>query len=118
MTRLKKCIQFKSEQSSLINNLINILNLDEKNSITLHDLDTNEIKKKLIMDLLPDVKKYFSLSTVNAFRDPDSAKRPYLSIIKNVLRGVYEIVSKDDKSLGFLTIRYFFILIKKNPEVL
>ena len=40
------------EQEEIANKIIDILELDDKNSIILHDLDNDATKKKQLMDIL------------------------------------------------------------------
>ena len=51
---------YKNEQNEILEKIITIMDLDEENSITLYELDTNKEKQKLILDLIPTIRKYFS----------------------------------------------------------
>ena len=44
---------YKDEQEELINKLINIVDLDNNNSIVLYELDNDDTKKQEILDLIP-----------------------------------------------------------------
>ena len=105
---------YSNKQKDILNKIINILDLDENNSITLYELDNNENKKQQIMDLSPDVKKYFTCSRVIGVNNPDKCKRPYFSIIKFVSKNTYDIINTphwikiDDKSIK--TVKYIFML--------
>ena len=46
---------YKNEQENILLQLITVLNLDNDNSITLYDLDNNEIKQQEILNLLPNI---------------------------------------------------------------
>jgi len=83
---------YNFEQSLIISKIINILNLDEDNSITLYDLDNNESIKNDIMNLIPEIKKYFRFDCVHGVRNTQTVKRPYLSIIKNIIKLKYTII--------------------------
>ena len=90
--RLKSDI-YKNEQNELIEKIITILDLDEKNSITLYELDNDKEKQEEIMALSPKIKKYFSLSKVNGIQNLDKNKRPFLALIKHVTKSKYKFVS-------------------------
>ena len=49
---------YKKEQDELTNKVIQILDLDEKGTTTLHELDTNEDKQIELLKLIPDIRKY------------------------------------------------------------
>ena len=104
---------YKNEQENILQQLITILNLDNGNSITLYDLDNNEIKQQEILNLLPNIRKYFSLSFVKGVKNPELLKRPWLSIIKQLLKKKYDIISHDYRitinNEKIRTKRYIFI---------
>lgn len=104
---------YKNEQSEVIEKLINIINLEDDNYIILHNLDNDEIKKQEILDLIPDIKKYFSFTSIIGVSEPEKAKRPYLSIIKQLLKNKYTIVSSDYRIKNddneIRTKKYFFL---------
>ena len=108
-----KSILYKKEQDEIIDKLIKILELDEENSVTLHDLDTNQKKQKNIMDLIPEIRKYFAFGKIGGVKDPEKTKRPYLSIVKNLLKQKHKVISSSvritvgDKRI--LTKRYYII---------
>ena len=107
---ISKDEKYQAEQADIINKLYDILDLQE-NSITLHELDTNKNKQQQIIDLFPEIQKYFSISY--AIPHPDRIKRLYLSIIKQILKRRYHIFSKevriDIDELKIRTKRYTFI---------
>lgn len=105
---------YQKEQNAICEQIIKILDLNEQNSITLYELDMDEHKKQQIMDLLPEIKKYFSFSYIEGARNPHKIKRPYLSIIKAVVKGHYQMISsvyRHNKEDGqkIQTMKYFFI---------
>lgn len=86
---------YKTEQDELVNKIIKILDLDHKNIYTLYELDNNiEIQQK-IMELIPEIRKWYSFNGIKAVGDPEKIKRPWLSIIKHLLKSKYKIESKD-----------------------
>ena len=90
-----KSILYKKEQEELLVKLMNILELDENNSITLYDLDNDITKQQNIITLSNDIKKYFRFECIKGIRNPETVKRPFLSIIKNICKMKYNILSCD-----------------------
>ena len=86
---------YKNQQFDLMNKIMNILELDENNSITLYDLDNDITKQQNIMILSNDIKKYFRFECIKGIRNPETVKRPFLSIIKNICKIKYNILSCD-----------------------
>ena len=105
---------YANEQKDILNQIINILDLDDENSITLYGLDNDEDKKQKIMDLLPQIRKYFTHRNVAGVTNPEKCKRPYLSIIRFVSKESYNIfnsscrIKANDKFVK--TIKYTFML--------
>ena len=86
---------YKNEQNEIIDKIISILDLKHKNTYTLYELDKNiEIQNK-IMDLIPEIRKWFSFNNMKAVGEPSKRKRPYLCIIKQLIKSKYNIESKD-----------------------
>jgi hypothetical protein len=90
-----KSILYKKEQDEIINKIIDILVLDYNNSIILYELDNDKIKQDKILELIPDIRKYFSFTSVIGASEPDKAKRPYLSIIRQLTKSKYNMLSCD-----------------------
>lgn len=90
-----KSILYKKEQDEIIDKIIKILELDNENSIILHDLDNDENKQNKILELIPDIRKYYSFSTIIGAFEPTKAKRPYLSIIRQITKSKYKLHSYD-----------------------
>jgi hypothetical protein len=86
---------YSKEQSDLEDKLIGILNLDDKNSITLYELDIDIEKQQKILDLIPEIKKYYNCKCISGICNIDKNKRPYLSIIKHLTKKKYDIFSGD-----------------------
>ena len=62
---------YPKEQEEIANKIIDILDLDDKNSIILYDLDNDETKKKQLMDLIPSVRKFFAFNNIKSASDPE-----------------------------------------------
>jgi hypothetical protein len=110
-----KSLLYKQEQEEIINKIINILELDNDNSIILYNLDNDHNKQNKILELIPEIRKYYSFSTIIGASEPDKAKRPYLSIIKQITKSKYKInsydyrIKQDDKE-DIRTKKYIFEL--------
>ena len=55
----------------------------------------DKIKQDKILKLIPDIRKYFSFTSVIGASEPDKAKRPYLSIIRQLTKSKYNMLSCD-----------------------
>lgn len=85
---------YKHEQFNLSNQIIDILKLID-NRITLHELDNSPEKTNKILSLLPELRKYFAFRNMCGIENPENMKRPWLSIIKHVVKISYHIEMKD-----------------------
>ena len=86
---------YKKEQDEIIDKIITILDLENKNTYTLYELDKNEEIQKQIMELIPEIRKWFSFNGIKAVGEPSKIKRPWLSIIKHLIKQKYNMVSLD-----------------------
>jgi hypothetical protein len=86
---------YKQEQENIVNTIIDILDFKHKQSYTLYELDQNKEIQQKIMELIPEIRKWFSFNGIKAVGEPKKIKRPYLSIIKHLLKSKYKIESKD-----------------------
>ena len=111
--RLKNDL-YNDEQIKIKKELIDILELNNKNCFILYQIDNDEELKYKIMNLLPKIRTFFSMSKITAISTPERIKRPYISIIRHLLKNEYDILSKeyslkiDDKIIR--TKRYVFIM--------
>jgi hypothetical protein len=86
---------YKKEQEEICDKIIDILDLPETNTITLYELDNDKEKQEHIMELIPDIRKYFSFNSIKAVGEPHRIKRPWLSIIKQITKLKYTMTTKD-----------------------
>ena len=110
-----KSLLYKQEQDELVNKIIDILELDNENSIILYNLDNDQYKQNKILELIPEIRKYYSFSTIIGASEPTKAKRPYLSIIKQITKSKYKLNSydyriKQENKEDIRTIKYIFEL--------
>lgn len=93
--KYKKDIQYKKEQDSVIEKLLEILELKDNNNFILYEVEHNEDKINKISDLMPDVKKYFPCNLIGGIKQSDKLLRPWLSVVKQLLKRKYKLVSSD-----------------------
>ncbi len=107
---------YQKEQNDIIDKIIEILNLDENNQVTLYSLDNDISKQNKIMSLIPDIRKYYSFRDIKGAAEPNKIDRPWLSIIKQITKYKYNILRKDhriyrDNEPEIRTIIYTFVKI-------
>jgi hypothetical protein len=105
---------YKKEQEEIIEKIIKILDFKNKNTYTLYELDKNEEIQNKIMELIPEIRKWFSFNNMKAVGEPNKRKRPWLCIIKQLIKPKYNLVSEDyrllDNDKEIRTHKYTFSL--------
>jgi hypothetical protein len=66
--------------------IIEILQLDSNNSFLLSELDADIEKQTRILDMKEEIRKIFACSEISSFKPNFECKRPYLNIIRGILR--------------------------------
>lgn len=85
----KKNIKFKNEQNIILLKIYEILNLNEQNKLFYsHTLDNDILMQNKIMDLREDIGNYFKVSSWVVFKKNTIVEKPYLSIIRSVLKNM------------------------------
>ena len=84
--RIKLSEKFQNEREDICNKIISILELKEDNFFLLCELDEDIEKQNKILELKEEIKKYFACSTISSFKPNFECKRPYLNIIRSILR--------------------------------
>lgn len=84
--RIKLCEKYKTEREEICKKLIEILELDTNNSFILCELDADIEKQNKIMEMKDEIQKCFACSTISSFKPNFECKRPYLNIIRSILR--------------------------------
>ena len=90
--RTKKEV-YKKEQDDIINKIISIVGIENNKKITLYEMDDDTKMQKEIIDLIPNIRKYFSFNNLKAVGEPERIKRPWLSIIKQLTKDKYKLYS-------------------------
>jgi len=95
MVGVKKSDQCPEERKALADKLMKILEVDEHNSFYLYEMDHNEDKRNEILALIPEIKKYYSHSYIGGIKNQGKRKRPWLSIVRHILRDYYHFISSE-----------------------
>jgi hypothetical protein len=110
--RIKLSDKYQNEREEICNKIITILDLKEDKCFLLCELDDNIEKQNKILQLKEEIQKYFACSTISSFKPNFECKRPYLNIIRSILRKQNYNIENSDFWLkyenGFLkrTIKY------------
>ena len=84
--RVKLCDKYKEEREIICQKLIEILDLKDGNSFLLSDLDNDIAKQTAILDMKDEIQKCFAVSAITPFIPNRDCKRPYLNIVRGILR--------------------------------
>ncbi len=84
--RIKLSEKYQNEREDICNKLINILNLGEDKTFLLCDLDADTEKQNKILEMKEEIQKYFACSTISSFKPNFECKRPYLNIVRSILK--------------------------------
>lgn len=109
-----KKVLYATEQDQIIRSLIQILDLPNTSSLIRYNMDHDPDLINRIMSLVPSIRLYFASSSISGISEPHKLDRPYLSIIKYLLKDRYYIISKDikyrlsDGGTMVRTTQYFF----------
>ena len=100
--REKLCNKFPSERETICNKILNILNINsETNYFYLYDLDNSREQQYELLSLKDDIKKYFACSSTSTFKPNFECKRPYLNLIKSILKKQGYTIEASDYNLRF-----------------
>ncbi len=84
--RIKLCEKYQIEREEICKRLLDILELDTNQSFLLCNLDKDIEKQTKIIDMKEEIQKYFACSTISSFKPNFECKRPYLNIVRSILR--------------------------------
>ena len=71
---------YKKEQEEIVDKIITILDLENKTEYTLYELDKNEEIQKKIMELIPEIRKYYSFNGIKAVGEPTKIRSTFSGI--------------------------------------
>jgi hypothetical protein len=84
--RVKLSEKYQKEREDICNRLLEILDLKEDNTFLLCDLDEDILKQEKILAMKKEIQRYFACSEISSFKPNFECKRPYLNILKGILR--------------------------------
>lgn len=98
MTTLRaKSVMFEEEQRAILNKIYEIVGINEtKKEFTLYELCSKPDSIKQIVDMKPQIRKFFSSSNWICFKEDHKTDNDYIVIIRNVLKTLkvkYTVVS-------------------------
>lgn len=99
--RIKLSEKYQNEREDICKRLIIILNLDENNSFLLCDLDEDTKKQNQITEMKEEIQKHFACSTISSFKPNFECKRPYLNIVRSILRQQQYIIEINDYCIKY-----------------
>lgn len=99
--RVKLSEKYKNEREEICKTLISIIGLNADNTFLLCELDSNSEKQTAILNLKEEIQKYFACSTISSFKPGFECKRPYLNIIRSILRKQDYNVENEDYCIKY-----------------
>jgi hypothetical protein len=84
--RIKLSDKYQTEREHICNRIIDILGLKDDKTFLLYDLDNDIEKQNKIIEMKEEIQQYFACSTISSFKPNFECKRPYLNIIRGILR--------------------------------
>ena len=103
---------YEKQQTDIIHKLITILDLEHNNPLVLYELDNNTELQQKIMELIPEIRTFFSFNDMMGVSEPHKTKRPYFCIIKYLLKSIYNITNKEfhftKEGNRIRTVKYYF----------
>ena len=78
---------FINERKEILNKIMNIIKINNSNlTFYSHELDKNIEGQQEILNMIPDIEKYFKVSSWASFQSNKNVSRKYLSIVKSILK--------------------------------
>jgi len=84
--RSKLSSKYPEQRAAICQQIISILDLNDEQGFLLCDLDSDLEKQRLLLDLKTEIQKYFACSTISSFKPNFECKRPYLNLVRSILR--------------------------------
>lgn len=110
--RISKAQKFEKEQYMIQQEIIGLLGLEDGNGFFLYELDRDQEKINQIMEMVPEIWKYFAHMNVTGLLYPEKCKRPWLSIVRGVLKNEWKLRYKpcrfnSETDGSVFTMRYY-----------
>ena len=99
--RIKLSEKYQNEREDICNKIITILELTEDNTFLLCELDEDIEKQNKLLELKEEIQKYFACSTISSFKPNFECKRPYLNIVRSILRQQQYIIEINDYCIKY-----------------
>ena len=94
--RVKLSAKHPEQREQICKQIISILDLNESNEFLLCDLDADIDKQQKILDLKEEMVLQAKYCLISSFKLNFECKRPYLNIIRSILRQQNFIVKSED----------------------
>ncbi len=98
---------YATEQRAICDKVIQILALDEAGSAWLPDLDADRDQQRRLLELIPDIRTYFTYSDMPGVKDPRCTVRPWLSVARCVTKPWYTWERREHQRDHRRSARYF-----------
>lgn len=82
----KKTEKYETERNAIYERLMDLLHYNDDQSFTLDEIDKNTELQDQIIGLTDDIRKYYSASGCRGCREERGSKRPFMSIIRYIVR--------------------------------
>ena len=118
--RVKLCEKYTSEREEICKKLIDLLKLDANQSFLLSDLDADTEKQTAILNMKDEIQKCFACSEISSFKPNFECKRPYLNVVRGILRKQgYTFISTDiDIKINDVVKRTKKYIIFRNNQII
>ena len=90
--RISKSKKYSIQQFLIQKEIINLLNLDQ--GFYLYEMDKNKNLQTKIMNMIPEIENYFAHTNMTGLLFPKKCKRPWLSVVRGVLKNNYYLKYK------------------------
>jgi len=86
LVKIKK-IRYKKERKEILDKIYEIIGINENNKIFYtHEIDLDENKKQKIEELIPEIKKNFSVSSWICLNNSRKMNKKHVSIVRYILK--------------------------------
>ena len=79
----KKSELYPEEQKMLLDRLLEISQIETRN---LNELDQDTDMQNDILEMIPEIRKYYSFDLIEGLRNPNACLRPWLCIIRGICK--------------------------------
>lgn len=116
-----KKVTYDYQRRSIVEDLVDIMDLTTTDQYTLYDMDQNKDLQDAVLELIPRIREAYNCNNFKAITDTERIKRPWLSIIKTILKPHYTITTQDyhfkQNNKYIHTKKYTFSKISENTDL-